>query len=320
MKNPKRIIRGLIRYLAFVLIIACCGCSKEENPRSEIALASVDGDVITLDMLKAEAIATKVPTNTERLRVLLKEVAIRKAKASQASKHLLGQDPLLQAQVEHLLASAWDTHQMSSAANVAPTDDEMRAAYKARLGEYTSPARVLVAAIVLELLSSTEQRQSVRVLADQLMSELGGLTGEKFEARFRELAAQHSADQASRYNGGVLGYFTDGASIRGFPKKLVDEAFASSSAIQTPFLVETQDAIYLTYRKEFQPSKTRAYEEVAGQIRYELEMSKKQIENEQYTAEIEKSLIIYHWDQFPADDTVPKNDEPMPPPSSMPKF
>jgi PPIC-type PPIASE domain len=320
MKDSIRIIHGISRILAFVSIIAYCGCSKEGKPSAEIAVASVDGEVITLDSLKAEAVAAKVPPTPERLRVLLKEVAIRKAKASQANKHLLDQDPVLRAQLERLLASAWDTHQELSVAKVAPTDYEMRAAYKARSVEFTSPARVLVAAIVLESLGSTEQRQHVRALAEQIMSELGGLAGEKFEARFRQLAAQHSADQASRYNGGVLGYFTEGASIRGFPKKLIDEVFASSSAIHAPFLVETQDALYLTYRKEFQPTTARAYEKVAGQIRHELEMSKKQIKNEQYIADIEKASIDYYLYNLPTHDSVPKKDEPIPPPASLPKF
>jgi parvulin-like peptidyl-prolyl isomerase len=89
------------------------------------------------------------------------------------------------------------------------------------------------------------------------------------EHAFGPLAARHSDDQATRYQGGVAGWVARGGGAR-WDAAVVDASFALARPGEVSPLVRTADGLYLLKLIDRRPAALRPLREVREAIRHEL--------------------------------------------------
>lgn len=151
------------------------------------------------------------------------------------------------------------------------SDEEIAAFYEAHAQEYVVPARRRIAMIQFELgpLASDETRESVRASAEAVRLQARELP--ESEPGFGALAREHSAHQASRFRGGILGWVGEGDPGRySHPRVVVETANEMNDRRAISEIVEDDRGLYLVRLVDYEPERVRPLEELADGIRQRL--------------------------------------------------
>jgi parvulin-like peptidyl-prolyl isomerase len=152
----------------------------------------------------------------------------------------------------------------------AITDDEVVAHFRAHVGDYSTAERRRLAIIFLSLPASATSERRAR-LADQAQSFREQAVAESGTSRdFGALAARHSLHQASRYDGGDVGWLTRAQAGRAWPGEVADAAFALNEAGAISPLLQTDEGWYLIKLIDRQPGQPIPLDAVRDRIRYQL--------------------------------------------------
>lgn len=144
---------GLASVSCLVLLAMAAGCGRPTSaPRSDTSpvLASVDGRVITAEAFRHHWEDQRMATNTPVLREqLLEQLIQRSALAAAARREGFDQDPVVQQEIDFLLARRLRTtrlqHRMKS---IEVTDAAVRESYERdRDTRFTEPAAVRAAVL-----------------------------------------------------------------------------------------------------------------------------------------------------------------------------
>ena len=200
MRSASRSTRGAAA-LALCLLLAACGRGGGDAPaeRGDRAAARVGRDTVYVSDVKREAVAQGLIREGEPLDVssdlfkrVLDEVVDQKLLAREAERRNLDDDPAAQRRLAAARERILGDMLVEKVVEGAVNEDAVKALYKdqQRLSKASEEVRAR------QIVSATEaQAQAVaRLLA----------TGASFE----QLALERSTDQATRFNGGDLGYFT----------------------------------------------------------------------------------------------------------------
>ncbi|WP_419318288.1 peptidylprolyl isomerase [Caulobacter sp. ErkDOM-E] len=188
--------------LAVTVILAACGQDKsaEKPPEpGDTAVARVNGHNVWASDVKREAVAQGLISEGEPLdissdvfRQRLDEVVDQKLLAAEALKRKLDKDPVAQRRLAAARERILGDMLVESVVEKAVNEDAIRRLYaeQQKLSKRSEEIRAR------QILVATQAE------ADSIKKLLA--TGASFDA----LAMERSTDQATRFNGGDLGYFT----------------------------------------------------------------------------------------------------------------
>lgn len=220
--------------LAMTVILAACGQDKsaEKPPEpGDVAVARVNGHNVWASDVKREAVAQglisegePLDISSEMFRQRLDEVVDQKLLAAEALKRKLDKDPVAQRRLAAARERILGDMLVESVVEKAVNEDAIRRLYAeqqklSKRSEEIRARQILVA-------TQAEAESVKKLLA----------TGASFDA----LAMERSTDQATRFNGGDLGYFTVDVMPEAYAGALKD---AQKGQLIGPFATEGGFAI-----------------------------------------------------------------------------
>ncbi|MET3665217.1 peptidyl-prolyl cis-trans isomerase C [Caulobacter sp. 1776] len=228
MKTTFRLV-SVISAVAFALLVAACGQNKvaERPPEpGDTAVARVNGQVIWASDVKREAVAQGLISEGEPLdissevfRQRLDEVIDQKLLASEATKRKLDKEPVAQRRLAAARERILGDMLVEGVVEKAVTEDAIRKLYAEQQKLSKRSEEIRARQIIV---GTQAEAESVKKLL---------ATGASFDA----LAMERSTDQATRFNGGDLGYFTLDVMPEPYGVALKD---AAKGALVGPFAAE----------------------------------------------------------------------------------
>ncbi len=123
--------------------------------------------------------------------------------------------------------------------------------------------------------------------AEEIISELKGLSGQKLKEKFIELAKKDSTGPSGP-KGGDLGYFAQGQMVPAFNSRV----FSMKKGTVTLTPVKTQFGYHVIYLEDKKPAMTKTFNEVKTFIEQRLKMEKFKKVFKQKMDELQKSAVI----------------------------
>jgi peptidyl-prolyl cis-trans isomerase C len=220
---------GVLGAVACALLIAACGQNKAADKPPEpgdTAVARVNGQVIWASDVKREAVAQGLISEGEPLdissevfRQRLDEVIDQKLLAAEAIKRKLDKDPVAQRRLAAARERILGDMLVEGVVEKAVTEDAIRKLYAEQQKLSKRSEEIRARQIVV---GGQAEAESIKKLL---------ATGASFDA----LAMERSTDQATRFNGGDLGYFTLDVMPEAYGAALKD---AQKGALIGPFAAE----------------------------------------------------------------------------------
>lgn len=156
------------------------------------------------------------------------------------------------------------------------SEDELRAYYEERAGEFDRPEEVRVSAIV------TDRRE----LAEELAETAQGASPREF----RNLVDEHSLDAESRDRGGDLGYFPRDAEE--LPREVVEAAFELAKG-EVSGVVEARGGDYfILARTGYREPIARDFDDVRRQVRRDYDSEERERAEDEFLAELRDAAEI----------------------------
>ena len=300
---------------ALAAVVAFAGCGREEkaalNPK---VVAVVAGAEIPAEALVRELAArTKggvqaAPTLDRKLEVLeslvREEALFAKAKAVRFEE-----SPEMRAEIRRMIVSRFREKEFAPR-ETAPGAAEVEKFYRENAAKYALAATVRGAVIFLPspATATAEKKAEARARAESVLAEARGAEA------FAQVVARHSADQATRYRGGELPWFSRGS--QEVDAAVAEALFAITAPGDFAPVVETPRGFYIAKLLERREAGTRPLAQVAEGIRYELSRRKAEQAERDFFASVKRGLDIQiHRDAVEA-LTLPAEKETAPP--SMP--
>ena len=193
---------GVLSAVTCALLLAACGQNKvaERPPEpGDTAVARVNGQVIWASDVKREAVAQGLISEGEPLdissevfRQRLDEVIDQKLLAAEASKRKIDKEPIAQRRLAAARERILGDMLVEGVVEKAVTEDAIRKLYAEQQKLSKRSEEIRARQIIV---GNQAEAESVKKLL---------ASGASFDA----LAMERSTDQATRFNGGDLGYFT----------------------------------------------------------------------------------------------------------------
>lgn len=258
--------------------------------------------------------------SAKQQRALLDELVYRRALVLRAEALGMDQQPEVRRGIDQILVNQVLRNELrprQEHSDIAP--EAIEAFYHAHADEYTVPTRRRVAMIQFRVgpTASDETREQIRSEAQQVRT--AALALDENVRDFGLLARDHSAHQASRYRGGVLGWIGEGNSERySYPEVVTREALQMNETGAISEVVEDDAGFYLVRLVAYEPRRTRSLEELSDGIRQRLLRQRFiDVETEyrqQLVAEFDVRIDEGRLTEF-APDVPPPPPEPEQPPS-----
>lgn len=302
------------RNVAGLLLLTCACLSGCDNAA---VVARVEGEKITADELVAEVNRRGLPLQEAVLQQVLEQMIDRSAAAIKADTLNLTEEPDFQRAYRTLaLETLLKRFEADWEAELTVSETDIKEAYDRDQTRYTRPERVRIALIAFELTDEREaQLEQIHAMAKQLQA---APTGDERDQLFQSLAVQHSADRASRYRGGDVGFLQRGETSR-WPETVVSTALALKNAGDLSAPVEAENAIYLIKLVNRRDRFVEPLDKVRSDIRQRLITARfdtlKARARERLREELNVRLYPSEIAAIGADKTVPTTHEPPPGPS-----
>ncbi len=305
--TPER-ISSRVRFcgaVIFACALASCGKEsaekKSEPADSSPVLARVAGDPITQADFEAEV---QFRMNQRRplpeKAALLNEMIERRALLYRARQGGLESDAGIRRELENLLIARLRQRELENELRAAKvSDDELQAAYEARIAEFTRPAKVRVAILRLKAgaKASEEKRAEVRARLEEarqkaLATPAPGGRGPAAQG-FGALAIDYTDDQTSRYRGGDIGWLNQGSFEYRWPRALLEAAYGGEKGVVSEVL-EIDGDYYLAMKADFREAAVQPFADAKQVLRVGLLRTKReQLQDDfrQETMRIAKTTI-----------------------------
>lgn len=266
----------LTPWITIPLLLLAVAC-QEQGASDERVLARIGEEVITVAEFEREMARRSEgrPTffqQADNRRALLDELVRQRMLVAEARDAGIADEPEFRALVERMLIQRLRENRLAEKlAASAPSDEAVAAYYQANIEAFSRPARRQVAMIRVDSPagSDDEQRAAHRARIDAARAAAGELAAEI--THFGEIAVAHSDDRSSRYQGGVVGWLIDGPQRRyQWPDPVLEAAFDLDEPGEMTPVIETAEAFYLVRLAAMEPGRVQPLEQVADGIRHRL--------------------------------------------------
>lgn len=294
-------------YCATILLamVIFAGCSKKEaNPD---VLATVGKHEITVSDFNEEiAWRKKTGRSLPDKDALLAEMISRELSVQKAKSLGLDKSREVRRTYEEILASQLREQELASriaALKVSP--EEARAVYRKQLKDYTQPAKARLALIYIKVdpkwsetkISELEARANdVLNLAKTLPEDTKG---------FGRVAVDFSEDQASRYKGGDVGWYDQGAPLYRWPNDVMQAGFALKVG-EVSDIIKTSKGFFVVKKTDARESVVQPFERVQETIEHRLLAEKREETKKTFARELQSFAPIKTNEQALAGLDYPK--------------
>jgi peptidyl-prolyl cis-trans isomerase C len=281
MLEPRSMLAGGIAgFTAALIAMGFVGCQKkaedEKTPAVDVApnatgqpaqspedlnapLATVDGVVITVQEFQ-EQLNRQSPYvrarygSKEEKKSFLDTLVTVEVMAKEAQRRGLDKDPEVVRTMKQVMIQKLSKEVFSAeVTRDSITEAELQDYYKKHDSEYRRPAQMRAAAIVVK----------DKALADKLAKDAKDQES-KSHSGFRDLVLKNTVDEASKQNGGDLGYFgKDSAEV---PKPVIDAAFGLENGKVSGVIPAGDGRFYIIKVTGTRPAMEKTFEDVKGQI------------------------------------------------------
>jgi parvulin-like peptidyl-prolyl isomerase len=313
--------------LAGVLLLLAA-CDRRTHPESahptadeSVVLAQVGERLITRADFDRElarrgtAQSQRYATAGQREKLLAEMIQFEVVLAAARSAGY-DQDSEIQARINQFIVTRFQEDQLAAAESGPPTDAELQAYYQANQIQFSVPPAVRVALIQLKLSAkaTAEKRDALQTRAEELWNE--ARAGDA--VAFGRLARQHSEDQATRYQGGEIGWNTRDQLTERFGAALSAAVFALVESGQPTTLLEAPDGFCIARLLEQRSQQIRPFAAVREAIAYEVSQRKELERQAKWFSQLQQNVRVKsHPDRLPAPVSVNQVTESRPP--SVPK-
>ena len=291
-------------YRSLLLVILLSGCSKPPVPDQDVAPVS-PGEPVVARVGDREILASDLEKDVQRRvdarlpipgkEVLLREMVAYEAMAQRARNAGVADDLGVKRQIDNILIGELKKRELKAKlAAVEITEDEIRAEYEKRIAQYTRPAQVRLAALVLKagkVVSSEKQKELTDRLSEArekaIASPAPGGRGPA-AGGFAALALEYSEDQASRYRGGDIGWMEKLPTMSRWPMTVLKAGYALEKG-QISDVLEAEGGYYLVMKSDDRPEVVTPFEKVSAALRQSLLVQKRRAMNDAF---LEESLQL----------------------------
>jgi parvulin-like peptidyl-prolyl isomerase len=302
--------------LAFALVAVSCG-KPDARKTVEIgnAVAVVAGEKITVERLRDELARQhrhdrSNPTTSQKLAAL---EALIQTDALYAKAKAAGFDrtPEMESRIKNLIVVQFkETHFPKM--NLTVTDQEIERYYGENKARYATPLEVRAAVILLEapVHATAEKQNEFREHAESVLAEAKAAANSQ---AFADVVHRHSADQASRYRGGDIGWLRSGNSFA--DSKLIEALSKLEKPGHFAPLISTSRGLLIAKLLEKKDAGFKSLPETRDTIRYQLTRLKAQQAEADLQASIKNGLAIQINESLLESVTLPaeQNDPPKTP-------
>jgi peptidyl-prolyl cis-trans isomerase C len=253
-----------------------------------VLVRDTQGIIVDSEDVLTEARQRKVPESTlnealkkpDNIRRMASNIYIRRVLASQAESAGLTQDPVVKRQLvlarEKTLSDIRLAQVTDATMDAASIEQLAKHEYSSNTLKFSTPETVRVRHILVDDKDKSKAREQAQSLLAKLRS------GEDFAA----LAQEFSIDPGSKPKGGDLGFFARGSMVKPFE----EAAFALKNPGDLSDIVETQFGFHILRLEEHRAATLKPYDEVAPQIRKQVEARVKAERHRELVTPIEQAV------------------------------
>lgn len=306
--------------VALLALMLLSGCSRpkttSETGTPPGAVAQVGDRIITADQLERKLAERSNRRSAPLLSAADREAALDElvqfeallAGARQAGWHTNAE---LVASFHRTLVARFKEQQLAQLRTTAPTEAEIAAFYEQHPAQFTTPARLRGAVLLLETSQkATPEKQAEAAgkaaeLREQAVKETASTP------HFGSLAQRHSIDRATRYTGGDFGVLTAGEIEGRYGTALAKALEALSAPAEISPVIETPLGLGFVKLIERQPETRRPLAQVRDAIARQLAQAK-QVQAERDFLAATKSKVEIRINR-PLLESIPlptRNEEP----------
>jgi hypothetical protein len=253
-------------------------------------VARVDGAPITIhDFVSESERLHAVPQALEEPAVFLQRLVDRQALVSLALREGVQRDPELSRQYDNMLIGALRERLLAPRlAELVVTDAGVQAHYDANQDRYRIAGSIRLAVLRLQCRpdrqpETKDQLESVR---QQVSATDGPAVG------FGALAVANSDHQASRYQGGDIGWLRDGKGPSWLPPEVIAVAWELATPGQVSEVVALEQAVFLLRLIERKDAGVRPLADVAPAIRSELLAARRREAEEAFVSQACEAVAV----------------------------
>jgi peptidyl-prolyl cis-trans isomerase C len=290
--------RSLLGWLIALTLAGFAGCSRNSTPErsdkapaqlSPTGLARVGQVIITRHGFEQEwQRRADLRGKEELLQEMIRfESLLAKARAAGVDR-----DPEVVAAFHRMVVGRFQEQELARRGmdSISISEAEVRFAYSNQMEKFTTPAQVRLRVIYCKTSPKADpgKRDELRQRARHLWKQ----GGDADDDGFRQLALQHSDDQATRYAGGDSGWIdpTDGDSRW---NSAVRKAAASLSRPgEVAPLIETHDGFHIVRLIGTRPANVRPFEQVRDGLEHQLRAEKARQLRDDFFKEMQAGLAI----------------------------
>ncbi len=287
--------RANLIFIASLLCFTIVSCRKPDvPPRVEVgdAVAVVAGVKISSERFRDELVKRHGKTgnnltSSQKLEVLETLIA---TDALYAKAKAAGFDRTseMQSRIKNLIAAQYKEATFPTRTSTV-TEQEVEQYYSANKSRYAMPAAVRGAVILLEVpaIATPEKRLEYQAQAEAVLAEAKAAATAQ---EFAEVVRRRSADQASRYRGGDVGWLT--SSMTDYHGKLFEALTPVEKAGMFAPLISTSRGLLIAKLLEKREQGFNPLSEVKESIRYQLTRMKTQQAELNFQASVKEGLDI----------------------------
>jgi parvulin-like peptidyl-prolyl isomerase len=305
-----------------LLLLGLTACQKDAvlrpdnpfaGPNATNLVARVAGEPIRREAL--EQVLARRGSGAEKAKGL-EELITSEAIYAKAKAARFDQTPEVAAAIKLLIIAKYQEDQSKDdTASSSVTKQDVTRYYQDHLADYATPEKIRAAVIFIAVPSKAtpDKQAEYTARADAILAEARQLPPSP--PTFEALAAKHSDDQASRYQGGDIGWLMKGQQSP-WGEAVADAVFALSKPGDLSPVLRTRDGLVLARLMERQSASTRPLSELKDGIAYRLSRLQDAQREQAFHAAMKAGLKIDI--NQPLLDSLTRPIPPEPQPPSLP--
>lgn len=280
------------------LLVALVSCRQKPAPENSVVpntLASVGDRIITTDEFQAELARRSQhgslnDSESDPRQSVLEDMIRFEAVYQKAIQMGYDRNPQLTASFKRMIVAKFQEDQLGKAEAVAVSEGDIQVYYQTNPARFGAPEMRRGAALFLSVPHTASPDKKAELLSR--IEELRAQALTNHASRFGALAINHSEDQATRYQGGDMGWLQASAANERWEQPVIRALFALKTSGDISPAVATTRGYYLVKLVETKAASMRPLAEVKEGVHYLLTQQKQKDLREEFAATQKASLPI----------------------------